>query len=257
MNSQELSALQEAYMEVVEGVEGGRFQYNQRHGRPLITPEVSQSRSSQETLGGGTYERGPKRLPKSKRKYDRQVLSGVRAASEQEKQRARERMGIKEDIYDIILSHLLDEGYADTEQAAQVIMVNMSEDWRQDIMEKEDSEYEKASDAALDKRYGYGRASGDKRSFGRAANRSSAAAALRAIRRGERSGSGTSREAGSDAVHQGWAKTAKTSADQTPEKKERRAGLANTPYSKLPEDEKEKDRVSFDAVRATYNKNKK
>ena len=124
------------------------------------------------------------------------------------------------------------------------------------IMEKEDSEYEKASDAALDSRYGYGRATGDKRSFGRAANRSSAAAALRALRRGERSGSGTSREAGSDAVHQGWAKTAKTSTDQTPEKKERRAGLANTPYSNLPDDEKEKDRVSFDAVRATYNKNK-
>ena len=134
MNSQELRNLQEAYMEVVEGAEGGRFQYNQRHGRPLITPEVSQSRSSQETLGGGTYERGPKRLPKSKRKYDRQVLSGVRAASEQEKQRARERMGIKEDIYDIILSHLLDEGYADTQEQAEVIMVNMSEDWRESIM---------------------------------------------------------------------------------------------------------------------------
>jgi hypothetical protein len=161
------------------------------------------------------------------------------------------------DLYDIILSHLLDEGFADTQEAAEAIMVNMSEDWRQDIMEKEDSEYEKASDAALDKRYGYGRASGDKRSFGRAANRSSAAAALRAIRRGERSGSGTSREAGSDAVHQGWAKTAKTSADQTPEKKARRAKLANTSYSNLPDDEKEKDRVSFDAVRATYNKNKK
>ena len=124
------------------------------------------------------------------------------------------------------------------------------------IMEKEDSPYEKASDAALDARYGYGRASGDKRSFGRAANRSSAAAALRAIRRGERSGSGTSREAGADAVHQGWATTAKTSADQTPEKKERRAKLANTSYSNLPDDEKEKDRVSFDAVRATYNRNK-
>ena len=134
MNSQELSALQEAYMEVVEGVEGGRFQYNQRHGRPLITPEVSQSRSSQETLGGGTYERGPKRLPKSKRKYDRQVLSGVRAASDQEKQRARKRMGIKEDIYDIILSHLLDEGYAETPESAEAIMVNMSEEWRDSIV---------------------------------------------------------------------------------------------------------------------------
>ena len=161
------------------------------------------------------------------------------------------------DLYNIILSHLLDEGYAETPEAAEAIMVNMSEDWKQDIMEKEDSEYEKASDAALDKRYGYGRASGDKRSFGRAANRSSAAAALRAIRRGERSGSGTSREAGSDAVHQGWAKTAKTSTDQTPEKKEKRKKLADTSYSNLPDDEKEKDRVSFDAVRAIYNKNKK
>ena len=161
------------------------------------------------------------------------------------------------DLYDIILSHLLDEGYAETPEAAEVMIANMSEDWKQDIMEKEDSEYEKASDAALDKRYGYGRASGDKRSFGRAANRSSAAAALRAIRRGERSGSGTSREAGSDAVHQGWAKTAKTSTDQTPEKKEKRKKLADTSYSNLPDDEKEKDRVSFDAVRAIYNKNKK
>ena len=161
------------------------------------------------------------------------------------------------DIFDAILEYLIVEGYADTNESALVIMANMSEEWRESIMEKEDSEYEKASDAALDSRYGYGRATGDKRSFGRAANRSSAAAALRAIRRGERSGSGTSREAGSDAVHKGWAKTAKTSTDQTPEKKERRAGLANTPYSKLPDDEKEKDRVSFDAVRATYNKNKK
>jgi hypothetical protein len=126
----------DVYNELDEGAEGGRFQYNQRHGRPLITPEVSQSRSSKETLGGGTYERGPKRLPKSKRKYDRQVLSGVRAASDQEKQRARTRMGIKEDIYNIILSHLLDEGYAETPEAAEVIMVNMSEGWRESIVEE-------------------------------------------------------------------------------------------------------------------------
>ena len=39
------------------------------------------------------------------------------------------------DLYDIILSHLLDEGYAETPQAAEVIMVNMSEDWRESICE--------------------------------------------------------------------------------------------------------------------------
>jgi hypothetical protein len=184
---------------------------------------------------------GPGGKPKGK-KLERQIKRGVSAESY--------------DLYHIILSHLLDECYADTQEAATAIMVNMSEEWRQSIMEKEDSEYEKASDAALDARYGYGRAKGDKRSFGRAANRASAAAALRAIRRGERSGSGTSREAGSDAVHQGWARTARTSTDQTPEKKEKRKKLADTPYSNLPDDEKEKDRVSFDAVRATYNRNR-
>ena len=168
------------------------------------------------------------------------------------KQKALGEIGEQVDTYDIILSHLLDEGYAETQKAAEAIMVNMSEEWRDDIMEREDSPYEKASDAALDKRYGYGRASGDKRSFGRAANRSSAAAALRALRRGERSGSGTSTEAGADAVHRGWAKTAETSTDQTPEKKAKRAKLANTEYKDLPDDEKEKDRVSFNAVKAVY-----
>ena len=106
-----------------------RFERSKEHG-PDITPMVSQSRSSQETLGGGTYERGPKRLPKSKEKYRRQVATGVRAASSQEKKR----LGIKEDIYDIILSHLLDEGYADTFESAEAIMVNMSEDWMGSII---------------------------------------------------------------------------------------------------------------------------
>jgi hypothetical protein len=38
------------------------------------------------------------------------------------------------DIYDIILSHLLDEGYAETPEAAEAIMVNMSEEWRDSIV---------------------------------------------------------------------------------------------------------------------------
>ena len=38
------------------------------------------------------------------------------------------------DLYDVILSHLLDEGYADTQEAAEAIMVNMSEEWRDSIL---------------------------------------------------------------------------------------------------------------------------
>jgi len=39
------------------------------------------------------------------------------------------------DLYDIILSHLIDEGYASTEEAATAIMVNMSEEWRDSVVE--------------------------------------------------------------------------------------------------------------------------
>ena len=39
------------------------------------------------------------------------------------------------DLYDVILSHLIDEGYADTEEAAERIMVNMSEKWKETIVE--------------------------------------------------------------------------------------------------------------------------
>ena len=39
------------------------------------------------------------------------------------------------DLFDIVKGHLLDEGYADTEEAALVIMANMSEEWKQSIVE--------------------------------------------------------------------------------------------------------------------------
>jgi hypothetical protein len=58
--------------------------------------------------------------PKGK-KAERQKKTGVSAESF--------------DLYDIILSHLLDEGYAETSEAAEKIIANMSEGWRQSIME--------------------------------------------------------------------------------------------------------------------------
>jgi hypothetical protein len=238
MGAKELRNLQEAYMEVVE---------NQQLDE-LSDKKVAKTLKARERRFNRSIDSGaPNREFHQLRRTEKLVASRNR--------RTGSNIPVDEeyaDLYDIILSHLLDEGYAKTPEAAEAIMVNMSEEWRDVILERENSPYEKASDAALDSRYGYGRAQGDKRSFGRAANRSSAAAALRAIRRGERSGSGTSTEAGADAVHRGWAKTAKTSTDQTPEKKAKRAGLANTEYKDLPDDEKEKDRVSFNAVKATY-----
>jgi len=39
------------------------------------------------------------------------------------------------DLFDIVKGHLLDEGYAETEEAALAIMSNMSEEWRNEIIE--------------------------------------------------------------------------------------------------------------------------
>jgi hypothetical protein len=54
------------------------------------------------------------------------------------------------DLYDVILSHLLDEGYAETVENAEAIMVNMSEEWRDSIVEEE-------NETPIEKKSKYGR----------------------------------------------------------------------------------------------------
>jgi hypothetical protein len=61
---------------------------------------------------------------------------------------ARERMlnqGV--DIFDLVKGHLLDEGYADSEEGAMVIMINMSEEWRKSILEAHGVELDEAQEA--------------------------------------------------------------------------------------------------------------
>lgn len=45
------------------------------------------------------------------------------------------RLGEDVDVYDVVLEHLLEEGYADTVESAEGIMVNMSEEWIDVIVE--------------------------------------------------------------------------------------------------------------------------
>jgi hypothetical protein len=54
---------------------------------------------------------------------------------------SRQRQGLTQsfDVFDVIKGYLIDEGYADTEEAALQIMANMSEEWRQSIVEGLDS----------------------------------------------------------------------------------------------------------------------
>jgi hypothetical protein len=64
--------------------------------------------------GSGTVTKNPKKL---------------------RKQKAMGEIGESFDTYEFVLCHLLDEGYASTEEAADKIILNMSEAWFEDIME--------------------------------------------------------------------------------------------------------------------------
>jgi len=150
MNSQDLHNLQEAYLEVVsnqldEELSGERLSKAETKMKSLGGP--SREAWNRVSIGKeGTGTEGGRKSPtkrggggtKGQAKVsgsggdDMDRGSGNRAA----RRAGTYRKSIWEsDIYDIILSHLLDEGYADTQEQAQVIMVNMSEEWRESIFE--------------------------------------------------------------------------------------------------------------------------
>ena len=165
MDAQELRNLQEAYMEVVEnqqldeasgGIIGGKtfssgssqlkqkpksssklgrkigkslsgFSFGGEKPKDIVKRTKSASDSELNTLSRRSDEKEPgKGRSRSGREFQLKVI-------EREKRR-RSKTNEEVDIYDIILSHLLDEGYAETPEAAEAIMVNMSEEWRQSIV---------------------------------------------------------------------------------------------------------------------------
>jgi hypothetical protein len=120
MDVQDIRNLQEAYLEVVE---------NQQLDEAEQSP-MPPRRSAAE------------RKKRAKELGDRQTIRGIVSGYNKKRQPSRqedpEKYYPKEqyDLYDIILSHLLDEGYAETPEAAEAIMVNMSEEWRDTIIEE-------------------------------------------------------------------------------------------------------------------------
>ena len=119
MNSQELRALQEAYSQVYELDEAGK----------------NDARIRGNIKSFGSNYTPPRDWDQSANRGQGAVLNAKQKEKQRRKGLAKGAMGEQVDLYDIILSHLLDEGYADTEQAAEAIMVNMSEDWRESIVE--------------------------------------------------------------------------------------------------------------------------
>jgi hypothetical protein len=90
----------------------------------------------------------------SKAAHDRYLKAGyskygaddARGSGNKARKRAASLNTEQVDLYDIILSHLLDEGYAETQEQAEVIMVNMSEDWRESILSEAILEYQPFKD---------------------------------------------------------------------------------------------------------------
>jgi hypothetical protein len=165
MNSQDIQNLHEAYIGVYADLDEERAPgvkpYEPRNRRPL-DPEKAPSGEKGDGSGYGadkkfTQDTDAKSfkpgvdVPKVK-KYDRIsrfIPHGIGANATKERSANSRTRGLdpnaprsqkiaKEeiDLYDVILSHLIDEGYADTQEAAEAIMVNMSEDWRESIFEE-------------------------------------------------------------------------------------------------------------------------
>jgi hypothetical protein len=139
MNTQELRSLQEAYLEVYqeldEGYQEPRFnrkdylaKLSKRGGMGMGTPEDPHGYRDpgMEKVGAEFSERTAAAKKAKETGEPDSYIERKKAQSKLKKEQV--------DIYDIILSHLLDEGYAETPEAAEAIMVNMSEEWRESII---------------------------------------------------------------------------------------------------------------------------
>jgi len=124
MNSQALRALQEAYGQVYEELGGVRSSDEKIKRRPK--PDLERRNAETDALLS-SVEAGTD--PVSQREKSRKAQEFL-AKHPRKKRTQKEQV----DLYDIILSHLLDEGYAETQEQAEAIMVNMSEDWRDAIL---------------------------------------------------------------------------------------------------------------------------
>ena len=121
MNSKDYRNLQEAYLDVYEQEEV-LDEISIGMKRRAADASVDKVKKAGERFRSSTSVDVQPYLMKKKDKAEAQHLRLAKAAESY-------------DLYDIILSHLINEGYADTQEAAERIMVNMSEEWRESIVE--------------------------------------------------------------------------------------------------------------------------
>jgi hypothetical protein len=117
--------------EEVEGLDEGYMPSTQKSADKMMK-QVSKLRRAASKKGDFGHPEA-----EAKHKQADKVYNFSRLTSDLAKKRDKDakKSEFNEDIYDIILSHLIAEGYADTNESALVIMANMSEEWRQSIVE--------------------------------------------------------------------------------------------------------------------------
>jgi len=134
MDAQELRNLQEAYMEVVE---------NQQLDEAMSSYDRNRQRAAQRAAARNEARRKglTGNVPGVGYVSPRPERETYRDSVGVERHKTGGRMPKKEDqkesvdLFDYLLEYLVAEGYADTNENALAIMANMSEEWREDIVE--------------------------------------------------------------------------------------------------------------------------
>ena len=144
MNAQELRNLSEAYMEVYDELDEAakRFPKKKRGSKDTKSYQDGRSQAGMmvsgdsQVSGAGYMRRGGGKQtqtdPNERQPQQGRMDRYTRDEMEYRKARLKKE---ETDLYDIILSHLLDEGYASTEESADKIILNMSESWFEQIVE--------------------------------------------------------------------------------------------------------------------------
>ena len=175
MDAQDFRSLHEAYMEVYQELDEAKSDEGlSRDEKEQVRAERQGGRDRISRGMRNDLMRGKKREKGVKSSYDSLGnMNRTRYRQQQFKRTGNPLYREEFDLYDIILSHLLDEGYAETPEAAEAIMVNMSEEWRESVVEarvdagKTDDEKRKARSERGTVGYMHPLTRGDKKKKGR------------------------------------------------------------------------------------------
>ncbi len=146
MDPKELRGLQEAYLDVYQEIDEAMSSYDRNRQRAA---QRAAARNEARAKGQTGNVPGVGYVTSRKEKETYTDESGT----ERHKTGGRMPKNEEADLYDLVLSHLLDEGYADTYEAAERLMVNMSEDWRESILDEAFKEIDRAKHGRMYDRY--------------------------------------------------------------------------------------------------------